>query len=96
MDIRGGMGTPIKAAMAGRVSQVGYDNVLGNYVMISHHSGYRTLYGHMSVIRTRTGAYVAQGEIVGEVGSTGLSTGPHLHFMVYKNGVTVNPRVLMR
>jgi murein DD-endopeptidase MepM/ murein hydrolase activator NlpD len=96
MDIRGGMGTPIKAAMAGRVSQVGYDNVLGNYVMISHHSGYRTLYGHLSVIRTRTGAYVAQGEIVGEVGSTGLSTGPHLHFMVYKNGVTVNPRALMR
>jgi len=96
MDIRGSMGTPIKAAMAGRVSQVGYDNVLGNYVIISHHSGYRTLYGHMSVIRARTGAYVTQGEIIGEVGNTGLSTGPHLHFTVYKNGVTVNPRVLMR
>jgi len=96
LDIRGSTGTPIKAAMAGRVSQVGYDNVLGNYVIINHHSGYRTLYGHMSVIRTRTGAYVAQGELVGEVGSTGLSTGPHLHFMVYKNGVTVNPRALMR
>jgi murein DD-endopeptidase MepM/ murein hydrolase activator NlpD len=96
LDIRGGFGTPIRAAMAGRVSQVGYDNVLGNYVVITHHSGYRTLYGHMSVIRTRTGAYAALGEHIGDVGSTGLSTGPHLHFMVYKNGVLVNPRSLMR
>ena len=96
IDIRGSMGTPIRAAMSGRVSQTGYDNVLGNFVIISHHSGYRTLYGHMSVIRTRTGAYVAAGERIGDVGSTGLSTGPHLHFMVYKNGVTVNPRTLIR
>jgi len=96
MDISGSAGTPIMAAMAGRVSVVGYDDILGNYVVISHHSGYRTLYGHMSVIRTRTGAYVSMGERIGDVGSTGLSTGPHLHFTVYKNGVTVNPRSLMR
>jgi len=96
IDIRGSMGTPIKAAMSGRVSQTGYDTVLGNFVVISHHSGYRTLYGHMSVIRTRTGAYVATGERIGDVGTTGLSTGPHLHFTVYKNGVTVNPRALIR
>jgi len=96
MDISGTTGTPIRAAMAGRVSAVGYDSVYGNYVVITHHSGYRTLYGHMSVIRTRTGAYVSVGERIGDVGSTGLSTGPHLHFMVYKNGVTVNPRTLMR
>ncbi|MCL1959845.1 MAG: M23 family metallopeptidase [Spirochaetes bacterium] len=96
IDIRGSAGTPIRAAMAGRVSQVGYDNVLGNYVVITHHSGYRTLYGHMSVIRTRTGAYVTLGERIGDVGSTGLSTGPHLHFTVYKNGVLVNPRSLLR
>jgi murein DD-endopeptidase MepM/ murein hydrolase activator NlpD len=96
LDIRGSTGTPVKAAMAGRVSQTGTDNVLGNYVIISHHSGYRTLYGHLSVIRARTGAYVAQGELIGNVGSTGLSTGPHLHFTVYKNGVLVNPRTLMR
>jgi murein DD-endopeptidase MepM/ murein hydrolase activator NlpD len=96
LDIRGSTGTPIRAAMSGRVSQVGYDNVLGNYVIINHHSGYRTLYGHMSVIRTRTGAYVGTGERIGDVGSTGLSTGPHLHFTVYKNGVTVNPRTLLK
>ncbi|MDR0465689.1 MAG: M23 family metallopeptidase [Treponema sp.] len=96
IDIRGNIGTPIRAAMAGRISVVGYDNVYGHYIVINHHSGYRTLYGHLSVIRTRTGAYVTQGERIGDVGNTGLSTGPHLHFTVYKNGVTINPRPLMR
>lgn len=96
IDIRGSRGTPVRAAMSGRVSRVGYDRVLGNYVVINHHSGYRTLYAHLNVIRTRTGAYVGTGERIGDVGSTGLSTGPHLHFTVYKNGVTVNPRPLMR
>jgi murein DD-endopeptidase MepM/ murein hydrolase activator NlpD len=89
------MGTPIKAAMSGRVSSTGYNDATGNFVVISHHSGYRTLYGHMSVIRVKSGAYVKTGERIGDVGSTGLSTGPHLHFTVYKNGVTVNPRALM-
>ena len=96
IDIRGSTGTPVRAAMAGRVSRVGYDSIYGNHIIVNHHSGYRTLYAHLSVIRTRTGAYVAMGERIGDVGSTGLSTGPHLHFTVYKNGVTVNPRTLMR
>jgi len=96
IDIKGSTGTPVRAAMAGRISSVGYDSVFGNYVIISHHSGYRTLYGHMSVIRTRTGAYVAQGERIGDVGNTGQSTGPHLHFTVYKNGTATNPRSLIR
>jgi murein DD-endopeptidase MepM/ murein hydrolase activator NlpD len=96
LDISAVEGTPIKAAMAGRVSQVGYHDSYGNHVVITHHSGYRTLYGHMSVIRVKAGAYVETGERIGDVGNTGQSTGPHLHFTVYKNGVTVNPRVLMR
>jgi murein DD-endopeptidase MepM/ murein hydrolase activator NlpD len=96
LDIGSPQGTPIRAAMSGRVSTAGWDNVLGNYVVITHHSGYRTLYGHMSVIRVKSGAYVGTGDRIGDVGSTGLSTGPHLHFTVYKNGVTVNPRVLMK
>jgi murein DD-endopeptidase MepM/ murein hydrolase activator NlpD len=96
LDIGAPMGTPIKAAMAGRVTTVGYDAAsFGNYVVITHYSGYRTLYGHMSVVRVKSGAYVTTGERIGDVGSTGLSTGPHLHFTVYKNGVTVNPRALM-
>ncbi|GHV94444.1 peptidoglycan-binding protein LysM [Spirochaetia bacterium] len=96
LDIGSPMGSPIRAAMSGRVSAVGWDDVLGNYVVISHHSGYRTLYGHMSVARVKAGAYVGTGERIGDIGSTGLSTGPHLHFTVYKNGITVNPRSLMK
>jgi murein DD-endopeptidase MepM/ murein hydrolase activator NlpD len=96
LDIGAAQGTPIRAAMAGRVSGTGYDGVSGNYVAIAHHSGYRTLYAHMSVIRIKTGTYVKTGDIIGDVGNTGLSTGPHLHFTVYKNGVTVNPRALIK
>jgi murein DD-endopeptidase MepM/ murein hydrolase activator NlpD len=96
LDIGAPMGTPIKAAMSGRVSSVGYSESYGNYVVISHHSGYRTMYGHMSVIRIKSGAFVVTGERIGDVGSTGHSTGPHLHFTVYKNGVTVNPRALIK
>ncbi|MDR0378069.1 MAG: M23 family metallopeptidase [Spirochaetaceae bacterium] len=95
LDIGSPMGTPIRAAMSGRVSAAGYNDITGNYVVITHHSGYRTLYGHMSVIRVKTGAYVKSGERIGDVGNSGLSTGPHLHFTVYKNGITVNPRTLM-
>jgi murein DD-endopeptidase MepM/ murein hydrolase activator NlpD len=96
LDIGSPMGTPIRAAMSGRVSAVGWDDSFGNYVVISHHSGYRTLYAHMSLIRVKAGAYVGTGDRIGDVGSTGRSTGPHLHFTVYKNGVTVNPRSLMK
>jgi murein DD-endopeptidase MepM/ murein hydrolase activator NlpD len=96
MDIGAGAGVPIKAAMSGRVTTAGYDNIYGNYVVVSHHSGYRTLYGHMSLIRVKSGEYVSTGQRIGDVGSTGLSTNPHLHFTVYKNGVTVNPRSLIK
>jgi murein DD-endopeptidase MepM/ murein hydrolase activator NlpD len=96
LDIGSPTGTPIKAAMSGRVTAAGYDDISGNHVVITHHSGYRTLYAHMSVIRAKAGSYVRTGDRIGDVGSTGLSTGPHLHFTVYKNGVTVNPRQLMK
>ena len=96
IDIRGNTGTAVAAAMAGRVSAVGWDDVYGFYVIINHHSGYRTLYAHLSVIQTRAVANVAQGERIGDVGSTGKSTGAHLHFTIYKDGVTINPSLMMR
>jgi murein DD-endopeptidase MepM/ murein hydrolase activator NlpD len=96
IDIGAVSGTPIKAAVSGRVSVAGWSDIYGNYVVVSHHSGYRTLYGHMSLIRVKSGQYVSTGQRIGDVGSTGLSTNPHLHFTVYKNGVTVNPRTLMK
>ncbi|MDR3356500.1 MAG: M23 family metallopeptidase [Spirochaetaceae bacterium] len=95
IDISANTGVPIKAAMAGRVISAGYNDVFGYYVVISHHSNYRTLYGHMSLIRTETGAYVRTGAVIGDVGNTGQSRGAHLHFQVYKNGLTVNPIRLM-
>lgn len=91
LDIAAPHGSPLRAAMAGRVSATGFDVNSGNYVVIAHHSGYRTFYGHMDVIRVKTGDYIDEGQRIGDVGSTGLSTGSHVHFTVFKNGVTVNP-----
>jgi murein DD-endopeptidase MepM/ murein hydrolase activator NlpD len=96
IDIGAAMGTPVRAAMSGRVSSVGYDDAYGNFVAISHHSGYRTFYAHLSVVRVKPGTYVGSGERIGDVGTSGRSTGPHLHFTVYKNGITVNPRTLIK
>ena len=96
LDIGVPLGTPVRAAMDGRVSVTGYDTNSGNYVIISHHSGFKTFYGHLNVIRVAQGAYVKTGDRLGDAGSTGLSTGSHLHFTVFKNGVTVNPRPLIK
>lgn len=84
-------GTSVYAALGGSVSSTGFNNVYGNYVIVTHHSGYKTLYGHLSAILVTRGQYVDTNTRIGRVGSTGMSTGPHLHFTVYKFGKTVNP-----
>lgn len=89
-------GTAIRASMSGTVIYSGYSNIYGNYVIIKHTDGYQTLYGHMSRILTSKGAYVSQGSTIGLVGSTGYSTGPHLHFSVYKNGKLVDPMTVLK
>ena len=94
VDLAAPQGTPIYAALEGTVVATGWDNVYGKFVTVSHHSGYKTLYGHMSKITTKKGAYVTPSTKIGEVGSTGQSTGPHVHFTVYKNGRTINPENL--
>lgn len=91
IDMAAPQGTPIYAALGGTVIATGWDNVYGKYVTVAHHSGYKTLYGHMSKITVRKGAHVTTSTKLGEVGSTGQSTGPHLHFTVYKNGSPINP-----
>lgn len=90
--------TPIKAAAQGKVIFAGTKGGYGKTVIIQHENGYRTLYGHMHKINKgiRTGAYVSQGKQIGTVGSTGLSTGPHLHFGLYKNGSAINPQKHLR
>jgi murein DD-endopeptidase MepM/ murein hydrolase activator NlpD len=95
IDLSAATGVSIKAAMSGRVISASYNDTFGNYIVISHHSNYRTLYGHLSAFKTKAGAYIRTGETIGYVGNTGQSTGSHLHFTVYKNGVTVNPLLLM-
>ena len=96
VDMAAPTGTSIYAALGGTVTSVGFNNVYGNYVIVTHHSGYKTLYGHMSAILATRGQYVDTNTRIGKVGSTGLSTGPHLHFTVYKFGKTVNPITLWR
>jgi murein DD-endopeptidase MepM/ murein hydrolase activator NlpD len=91
VDYGAPMGTPIVAVADGRVSFAGWHGGHGNFVKIDHAGGLGSGYGHMSRFAVRAGSFVRQGQVIGYVGSTGLSTGPHLHFEVYKGGAAVNP-----
>ena len=88
---RVGYTSSVYAAKAGTVIVSQYSSSYGNYVVLSHGSGNTTLYGHMSSRKVEVGQYVNQGDVIGITGSTGNSTGPHLHFEVTENGVRVNP-----
>ena len=90
VDIAAAYGTPIYAAAAGKVVSATYNNSCGNFVIIDH-GGYRTVYMHASRLNTTVGTYVKQGQVIAYVGSTGISTGPHLHFAITINGEYVNP-----
>jgi murein DD-endopeptidase MepM/ murein hydrolase activator NlpD len=91
VDFRAGYGTPILAVTDGRVAAAGWAGGYGHQVRIAHGGGVVTTYSHMSRIAARPGATVRQGQVIGYVGSSGLSTGPHLHYELYKDGVPVNP-----
>ena len=88
---RVGYTSPIYAAKSGTVIVSQRSSSYGNYVVISHGSGNTTLYGHMSSRKVEVGQYINQGDVIGITGSTGNSTGPHLHFEITENGVRVNP-----
>ena len=91
LDFRAGTGTPIRAAAAGTVVYAGPRGGYGNTVVVDHGGPLATLYAHQSALYVQPGATVTQGQVVGAVGSTGFSTGPHLHFEVRVNGVPANP-----
>ena len=91
LDIGASYGASIVAAADGTVSYAGYNNGMGNYVMISHGSGLYTVYGHASALLVSTGDKVTAGQTIAQVGSTGISTGNHLHFGVSLNGSYVSP-----
>ena len=91
MDFRAGHGTPILAATDGRVTAAGWHGGYGKQVRIKHEGGLATSYSHMSRIVAKAGSRVKKGQLIGYVGSTGLSTGPHLHYELYRNGKAINP-----
>jgi len=94
-DIAAPEGTPIFAAFNGKVEEVGYNSVRGNYILLSHGGDTKTLYLHCSEITAPEGAVVRQGEVIAKVGSTGYSTGPHLHFSILIGGKYCNPEWLI-
>ena len=91
VDLAAGSGTAIYATQSGTVTSACYNEAYGNMVTINHANGYSSLYGHMTNYIVSVGDYVTQGQTIGYVGSTGWSTGPHLHFTIYYNGSDVNP-----
>jgi murein DD-endopeptidase MepM/ murein hydrolase activator NlpD len=90
-DFRAPMGSGIQAAASGKVVSAGWNGGYGRMVEIEHASGFTTRYAHMSQILVQEGQTVASGDLIGKVGSTGRSTGPHLHYEVHRNGNALNP-----
>jgi murein DD-endopeptidase MepM/ murein hydrolase activator NlpD len=91
IDIAVPTGTPIRAAAGGRVAIAGWVGGYGNYTCIQHSASLSSCYGHQSSIQVSVGQTVSQGQVIGLSGSTGNSTGPHLHFEARINGSVVNP-----
>ncbi len=92
MDIAASYGSPIYACASGTVTTATYGTAYGYHVVINHGNGFSTLYGHMCRYTVSVGQYVTRGQVIGYVGSTGWSTGPHLHLTMYYNGALVNPK----
>lgn len=91
LDLPASIGTPVRAAASGYVAWAKTGRLYGNYVMIIHTNGLATLYAHLSRMDVVADQFITRGQTIGAVGSTGLSTGPHVHFEVRKDGIPVNP-----
>ena len=91
MDIASRTGTPIIATADGKVVQTRNDSMMGKYIVIDHGYGFRTRYGHLSQYKVKNGQKVKRGDVIALMGSTGYSTGPHLHYEVIRNGKFHNP-----
>ena len=95
IDIAAPFGTEVMAAKEGEILTAAFNEQLGNHVVISHSSGHSTVYGHLSIIDVIENQKVQAGTVIGFVGSTGVSTGPHLHFEIRRDGNAKNPSLLM-
>ena len=89
-DFGAPLGTPVRAVASGTITQAAWNGGHGKFVKIDHEDPYETSYSHLSKITVKSGQYVKKGQIIGHVGTTGLSTGPHLHFQMWKNGVFID------
>lgn len=96
IDIAVDFGAPVYASAAGKVEQAGWNGGYGRYVRIDHGNGYESAYGHMSSIAVEAGQQVSKGEIIGFVGSSGYSTGPHVHYEVLVDGQAVDPYYMLK
>nr|WP_246187601.1 M23 family metallopeptidase [Ornithinibacillus caprae] len=92
IDVRGSIGTPVYAAADGTVTKAEYYGGYGNTIMIRHSDTYQTIYAHLSEINVDQGETVKKGETIGSIGSTGRSTGPHLHYEIIKDNEPVDPK----
>jgi murein DD-endopeptidase MepM/ murein hydrolase activator NlpD len=91
LDIDAPKGSPARAAAGGRVVRSGFESLYGNLVVVDHGNGYRTVYAHLAERAVAEGDTVQRGDLIGKVGETGRTTGPHLHYEVQVNGLPVNP-----
>ncbi|MCL2008903.1 MAG: M23 family metallopeptidase [Treponema sp.] len=96
LDLAAPEGTEVFAARAGIVTEIGYDSILGRYIIVSHDNNWVSLYGHLSAVNVRERAEVRAGSMIGRVGSTGQSTGPHLHFELHHAGQSRDPERYLR
>jgi len=96
IDIAALAGTDVYAAREGTVEKSAYNEILGNYLIIKHQGNYKTVYGHLSGINVKLYEKIGAGMVIGKVGNTGKSTGPHLHFEIIKNGSPRDPGTVFR
>ncbi len=96
IDIAGNTGDPVTAAFDGVIEDAGVVSGYGNMIKIKHEDGLETLYGHLSSINVKKGQEIKKGDVIGEVGSTGRSTGPHLHFELRSKGTPINPELYIK
>jgi murein DD-endopeptidase MepM/ murein hydrolase activator NlpD len=95
LDLAAPMGANVYAAREGKVTEIGADPVYGNYIVVAHDDNWVSLYGHLSAVTAVNGSRVSRDSVIGKVGSTGQSTGPHLHFEIRKNGQALDPGKLL-
>lgn len=96
IDIGNNEGEPVYSSLEGVVKECHYENGYGNKIVVEHDNNITTVYAHLSELKTNIGAEVKKGDLIGKVGNTGNSTGPHLHFEVRVNGVPINPQGYIR